>query len=66
VSRRPAKFSQADVARVLRAAKQEGAAGIDVLPDGTIRVVLRNDYELAARNRSAQTDDPDEWGQVQA
>jgi len=40
VSRRPARVTQADVARALRAAKQEGAAGVDVLPDGTIRVLL--------------------------
>lgn len=40
MSRRPARVTQADVARALRAAKREGAAGIDVLPDGTIRVLL--------------------------
>lgn len=40
MSRRPARVTQADVARALRAAKQEGAAGVDVLPDGTIRLLL--------------------------
>lgn len=40
MSRCPAKFTQADVARAIRAAKQEGAPGIDVLPDGTIWVLL--------------------------
>lgn len=40
MSRRPAKVTQADVARTIRAAKQAGAAGVDVLPDGTIRVTL--------------------------
>ena len=40
MSRRPAKITQADLARALRAAKQEGAAGVDVLPDGTIRLLL--------------------------
>jgi hypothetical protein len=40
MSRRPAAITQADVARAIRAAKQVGAAGVDVLPDGTIRVLL--------------------------
>jgi hypothetical protein len=40
VSRRPAKFTQADVARAIRAAKQEGAAAIEVKPDGSIIVQL--------------------------
>jgi len=40
VSRRPARITEADMRRALRAAKREGAAGIDVLPDGTIRVLL--------------------------
>lgn len=40
MSRRPAKFTQADVARAIRAAKQEGAAAIEVKPDGSIIVQL--------------------------
>lgn len=40
MSRRPASVTQADVARVLRAAKQAGAGAVDVLPDGTIRVLI--------------------------
>jgi hypothetical protein len=38
--RRPAKITQADVARAMRAAKQAGAAGIEIKPDGTILVML--------------------------
>jgi hypothetical protein len=38
--RRPAKVTQADVARVVRAAMQAGAAGVEVRPDGTIVVQL--------------------------
>ncbi len=38
--RRPARITQADVARTIRAARQAGASGVDVLPDGTIRVTL--------------------------
>lgn len=38
--RRPAKVTQADVARVIRAATQAGAHGVEVKPDGTIFVRL--------------------------
>ncbi len=63
---KPLHFTKAAFKRAIAAAAEAGAAGIEVLPDGTIRVVLRNDCELAARNQSAQTDDGDEWGQAQA
>lgn len=40
MSRRPAKVTQADVARALRAAKQVGARSAEVrLPDGSTIVV---------------------------
>jgi hypothetical protein len=38
--RRPARHTQADVARALRAAKQAGAAAVVVLPDGSIKILL--------------------------
>jgi hypothetical protein len=38
VSRTPARITQADVARAIRAAKQAGAGCVDVMPDGTIRI----------------------------
>jgi hypothetical protein len=38
--RRNANITQADVARVIRAAKREGATAIEVHPDGTILVRL--------------------------
>jgi hypothetical protein len=38
MSRRAAIITQADVARAIRAAKQAGAASIEVRPDGTIIV----------------------------
>jgi hypothetical protein len=40
MSRTPAKFTQADVARTIRAAKQAGAYGVELMPDGTIRIAL--------------------------
>jgi hypothetical protein len=42
MSRRPATFSQADVARAIRAAKQAGAESVEVRPDSTIVVVLKS------------------------
>ena len=40
MSRRPATFTQADVARALRAAEQvaPGRMTIEIAPDGTIRI----------------------------
>jgi len=40
VSRTPARFTQADIARTIRAAKQAGAGAVELLPDGTIRIRL--------------------------
>lgn len=38
MSRTAARFTQADVARSIRAAKQAGAGSVDLRPDGTIRI----------------------------
>ena len=40
MTRTPARFTQADVARTIRAAKQAGAGAVELLPDGTIRIRL--------------------------
>jgi hypothetical protein len=40
--RRPAAVTQADVARTIRAARQVGADSVEVRPDGTIVVVLKD------------------------
>jgi hypothetical protein len=40
MSRTAARFTQADVARSIRAAKQAGARVVELLPDGTIRICL--------------------------
>ncbi len=40
MSRTPARFTQADVARTIRAARQAGAAAVELRPDGTIWVAL--------------------------
>lgn len=43
MTRTPAKLTQADVARTIRAARQAGATAVEVRPDGSIWVVLRPD-----------------------
>jgi hypothetical protein len=40
VSRTPSRFTQADIARTIRAAKQAGAGAVELLSDGTIRIRL--------------------------
>ena len=40
MGRRHASITQADVARVIRAAQQTGAGAIEVRPDGTILILL--------------------------
>jgi hypothetical protein len=42
MSRTPARFTQADVARSIRAAKQAGAGAVELRPDGTIRITLES------------------------
>jgi hypothetical protein len=46
VSRTPARITQADVARAIRAAKQAGATAVEVAPDGTIRILLVKDTSV--------------------
>ncbi len=40
MSRTRARFTQADVARAIRAAKQAGATVVELRPDGVISVAL--------------------------
>jgi nicotinamide mononucleotide (NMN) deamidase PncC len=46
MSRTAAKVTQADVARAIRAAKQAGAKGVEIRPDGTIYISLTNGSEF--------------------
>jgi hypothetical protein len=52
--RRPTTVTQADIARAIRAAKQAGAESVEVRPDGSIIVLLKNAPAVAA----AAPDDP--------
>ena len=45
MSRTPAKITKADVARALRAARQCGAASIEIKPDGTIQVIITTEMQ---------------------
>ena len=43
MSRTPARFTQSDVARAIRAAKKAGAGAVELRPDGTIRITIAED-----------------------
>jgi hypothetical protein len=51
VSRTPARFTQPDIARATKAAKQAGAMAVELRPDGTIRIVLAGEKEPAEPER---------------
>lgn len=48
MSRTAARFTQADLARAIRAAKQAGASAVLLLTDGTIRIELAPHPDPAA------------------
>jgi hypothetical protein len=41
MARRPAKITQADIARAIRAAKQAGAAEVEIRVDGRDSIIIR-------------------------
>ena len=55
--RRPAKVTQADIARAIRAAKEAGASAVTIDGDGVIRIALT---ASAASNKPAN-DFSQEW-----
>lgn len=52
MSRTPARITQADVARALRAAKQAGAGAVRILSDGTIKIDLQPDSVVETQEKS--------------
>jgi hypothetical protein len=52
MSRRPARFTQSDVARAIRAAKAAGAPSLRIRPDGTIIVDLLKSEEEQSINEA--------------
>ncbi|WLC19329.1 hypothetical protein [Bradyrhizobium diazoefficiens] len=55
MSRTAARFTQADVARSIRAAKQAGAGSVELRPDGTIRISL-----ITQKNKTDTQPDPEQ------
>lgn len=53
MSRTPARFTQADVARAIRATRQAGGGQIELKPDGTIVVKLVPESVEAAKEALA-------------
>jgi hypothetical protein len=51
MSRRAASFTQADIARSVRAAKQAGAGAVELCPDGTIRISLTAEPSQGDKSR---------------
>jgi hypothetical protein len=44
MSKTSARVNLADISRATKAAKAEGAAAVEVLPDGTIRIVINQTH----------------------
>ena len=64
-----APFTKATIRRAIQAAKEQGAAMVEMMPDGRIRVLLREDHEVVAATPSGQTvlsPGADAWGDVEA
>jgi hypothetical protein len=55
--RRPAKVTQADIARAIRAAKEAGASAVTIDGDGVIRIALT----ASAASIKAANDFNQEW-----
>ena len=55
MSRTPARCTEADIARSIRAARQAGAGAVELLPDGTIRISL-----IATTNKTDTRLEPEE------
>lgn len=45
MSRTPARVTQADVARCIRAARQTGAGTVEVRPDGTVLIHITDGHK---------------------
>ena len=58
MSRRPAKVTQTEIARVLRAAAAlDGVYQVEIAPDGTIRIAPVDQHHISAE----PTADPAKW-----
>lgn len=64
MSRTPARIRQADVARALRAARQVGAGGVEVRPDGSIFIHLSPLYDAGKLPSEVEKDLESDKGAV--
>jgi hypothetical protein len=58
--RRPAKVTQADIARAIRAAKEAGASGVTIDGEGIIRIILMGAVPIKSTNGIDQDWTPSE------
>jgi len=58
--RRPAKVTQSDIARAIRAAKEAGASEVTVNAEGAIRITLTGDMPVKPTNGLRQEWTPSE------
>jgi hypothetical protein len=49
MSKTAARFSLADISRAIRGAREQGAAAVEIKPDGTIRVVICDTHKDEAK-----------------
>jgi hypothetical protein len=54
--RTPARISQADINRAIRAARQAGAIVVEVQPTGVIRILLDEAAPVAPQKQSSDDD----------
>lgn len=57
MSRRPARFTQGDVARAIRAAKAAGVPSLQIKPDGTIIVDLLKSTAVQATDGAVEPEE---------
>ena len=60
MSRTPAKLTQADVARCVRAAKASGAGPVEVRPDGTLLIHMAGPAILLGSQSEKELADEEE------
>lgn len=61
MSRRAAKITRGEIARVIRAAKEAGAVEVIIDGEGQIRVVLSPNVPAASTSLSEEDDDGPVW-----
>lgn len=58
MSKTAARFTLADIRRATRAAKEQGAEAVEILTDGTIRVVVKGEVRGEVKPEKTKPDPP--------